>query len=134
SYGHGVATTPLQTAVAAVAMVNGGKLLPPTFLKRTEEEAAQLAEQVISSETRAKIRYLFRLNTEKGSGSRAEVPGYYVGGKTGTADKVVNGRYANNSRFNAYLAAYPSNDPDYVVAIVIDEPKPERPGIGATSG
>src|SRR5690606_33780193 len=59
SYGHGVATTPLQTAVAAVAMVNGGKLLPPTFLKRTEEEAAHLAEQVISSETSAKIRYLF---------------------------------------------------------------------------
>jgi len=134
SYGHGVATTPLQTAVAAVAMVNGGKLIPPTFLPRSEEEATQIAEQVISPDTSAKIRYLFRLNVEKGSGSRAGVPGYYVGGKTGTAEKVVNGRYANDKRFNAFLAAYPSNDPDYVVAIVIDEPEPERPGIGATSG
>lgn len=134
SYGHGVATTPLQTAVAAVAMVNGGKLFPPTFLKRTEEEAAQIAEQVISADTSAKIRYLFRLNVEKGSGSRSEVPGFHVGGKTGTADKIVNGRYANNLRFNAFLAAYPSDDPDYVVAIVVDEPKPEREGIGATSG
>ena len=134
SYGHGVATTPLQTAVAAVAMVNGGKLIPPTFLMRSEEQAMQVAEQVISPDTSAKIRYLFRLNVEKGSGSRAGVPGYYVGGKTGTAEKVVNGRYANDKRFNAFLAAYPSNDPDYVVAIVIDEPEPERPGIGATSG
>lgn len=134
SYGHGVATTPLQTAVAAVAMVNGGKYIPPTFLKRTEEEAMQVAEQVISPDTSAKIRYLFRLNVEKGSGSRAGVPGYYVGGKTGTAEKVVSGRYSNDKRFNAFLAAYPSNDPRYVVAIVIDEPEPERPGIGATSG
>jgi cell division protein FtsI (penicillin-binding protein 3) len=134
SYGHGVATTPLQTAVAAVAMVNGGKLIPPTFLTRAEDEAAQLAQQVISPETSDKIRYLFRLNVEKGSGKRSEVPGYYVGGKTGTADKVVNGRYAHNKRFNAYVAAFPTDDPEYVVAIVIDEPEPERPGIGATSG
>jgi len=134
SYGHGVATTPLQTAVAAAAMVNGGKLFPPTFLPRTEDEAMQVATQVISPETSAKIRYLFRLNVEKGSGSRAEAQGYYVGGKTGTAEKVVNGRYSNNKRFNAFIAAFPSNDPEYIVAIVVDEPEPERPGIGATSG
>src|SRR5690606_5390807 len=75
SYGHGVATTPLQTAVAAAAMVNGGKLFPPTFLPRTEEEAEQIAQQVISPETSAKIRYLFRLNVETGSGKRAEAQG-----------------------------------------------------------
>src|SRR5690606_16034909 len=134
SYGHGMATTPLQTAVASVAMVNGGKLFPPTFLTRTEEEAEQIAQQVISPDTSAKIRYLYRLNVEKGSGKRSEVPGYYVGGKTGTADKVVNGRYANDSRFTAFLAAFPSDDPEYVVAIVIDEPKPEPPARSATSG
>ncbi|GGA69882.1 peptidoglycan glycosyltransferase [Nitratireductor aestuarii] len=134
SYGHGVATTPLQTAVAAAAMVNGGKLFPPTFLPRTEEEAEQIAQQVISPETSAKIRYLFRLNVETGSGKRAEAQGYYVGGKTGTAEKVVNGRYSNNKRFNAFIAAYPSNDPDYVVAIVVDEPEGEKPGMAATSG
>lgn len=134
SYGHGMATTPLQTAVSSGAMVNGGKLIPPTFLTRTEEEADQIAQQVISPDTSAKIRYLYRLNVEKGSGKRSEVPGYYVGGKTGTADKVVNGRYANDSRFNAFLAAFPSDDPEYVVAIVIDEPKPEPPARSATSG
>ncbi|MBN7757410.1 penicillin-binding protein 2 [Nitratireductor aquimarinus] len=134
SYGHGMATTPLQTAVAAAAMLNGGKLFPPTFLPRTEAEANEIAEQVISPKTSAEMRYLFRLNTEKGSGRRAEVEGYYVGGKTGTAEKVVNGRYSNNVRFNAYIAGFPADDPDYVVLVFVDEPKPERDGISATAG
>jgi cell division protein FtsI (penicillin-binding protein 3) len=137
SFGHGVATTPLQTAVSAVAMVNGGKLIPPTFLPRTEEEAQAVATQVISPETSAQIRYLFRLNVQKGtggSGSRADVPGFYVGGKTGTAEKVVNGRYSNDKRFNAFLAAYPINDPEYFVVVILDEPKGEKPGMSATSG
>ncbi|WP_425248561.1 peptidoglycan D,D-transpeptidase FtsI family protein [Chelativorans salis] len=134
SFGHGVATTPLQTATAAAAMLNGGKFIPPTFLPRTEEEANAIAEQVISEQTSAAVRYLFRYNTEKGSGRRAEVPGYYVGTKTGTAEKVVNGRYSNNTRFNTFIASFPANDPDYVVFVVLDEPKPEKPGLSATSG
>ncbi|MCR4266055.1 penicillin-binding protein 2 [Nitratireductor sp. ZSWI3] len=137
AYGHGVATTPLQTAMAAVAMVNGGKLFPPTFLPRSQAEADEIAEQVISPKTSAQVRYLFRRNVEKGtggSGSRADVEGYFVGGKTGTAEKVVNGRYSNSSRFNAFIGAFPADNPDYVVLVFIDEPKPEREGIGATAG
>lgn len=134
SYGHGVATTPLQTAVAAAAMVNGGRLLPPSFLPRSEAEADEIAKQVISPETSKLMRYLFRYNAEKGSGRNADVEGYYVGGKTGTAEKVVNGRYSNDTRFNAFIAAFPADDPDYVVLVFIDEPKPEREGIGATAG
>ncbi|MDZ5698157.1 penicillin-binding protein 2 [Chelativorans sp. M5D2P16] len=134
SYGHGMATTPLQTAVAAAAMLNGGKLFPPTFLPRSEEEAAAVAEQVISPETSAKMRYLFRLNVEKGSGGRAEVPGYYVGGKTGTAEKVVNGRYSRDKRFNAFVAGFPADDPDYLVLVILDEPKPEEGKYYATAG
>jgi len=134
AFGHGMATAPLQTAVAGAAVVNGGKLIQPTFLPRPAAEADAVAKQVISPETSAEVRYLFRLNVEKGSGGRAEVPGYYVGGKTGTAEKVVNGRYSNDKRFNAFLAAFPSNDPDYVVLVILDEPKPERQGIGATAG
>lgn len=134
SYGHGVATTPLQTAVAAAAMLNGGKLIPPTFLPRSEAEADEIAKQVISPKTSAQMRYLFRLNSEKGSGRRAEVEGYYVGGKTGTAEKVVNGRYSKNVRFNAFIAGFPVDDPEYIVLVFVDEPKPERDGIGATAG
>jgi cell division protein FtsI (penicillin-binding protein 3) len=133
AFGHGVSTTPLQTAVGAAALMTG-MLLPPTFLPRTPEDAAQLGKQVVSDYTVESMRYLYRLNAEKGSGKRAEVPGYRVGGKTGTAEKVVNGRYSGDKRFNAFLAAFPMDKPRYVVLSIIDEPKPEKPGMGATAG
>lgn len=134
SFGHGLSVSPLQTAAAAAAMVNGGRYLPPTFLKRNPQEAASVARQVIKPETSDTLRYLMRLNVEKGSGRRADVPGYNVGGKTGTAEKVVDGRYANDKRRNAFLASFPMDDPRYVVLIVVDEPKPEEPGMGVTAG
>jgi cell division protein FtsI (penicillin-binding protein 3) len=134
SFGHGVATTPLQTAVATAAVLNGGRLINPTFLPRTEEQAMGSALQVLNPSTSDAMRYLFRYNTESGSGRRADVPGYFVGGKTGTAEKVVNGRYVSGIRFNAFLAGFPLNDPEYIVLTIIDEPKPEQPGLGATAG
>jgi cell division protein FtsI (penicillin-binding protein 3) len=134
AFGHGMSTTPLQTAVGAAALMNGGKLIQPTFLPRSEEEALSVAEQVVEEKTSADMRYLYRLNAEKGSGKRAEVPGFRVGGKTGTAEKVVNGRYSSDKRFNAFLAAFPMDDPQYIVLSIIDEPKPEKPGMAATSG
>ncbi len=134
SFGHGVSTTPLQTAVSAAAMLNGGVLLNPTFLPRTEAQAMAAGSRVIKEETSAMMRYLFRLNVEQGSGRRSEVPGYFVGGKTGTAEKVVNGRYVSGKRFNAYLAGFPSNHPEYIVLVILDEPQPDQPGTGATAG
>lgn len=134
SFGHGAATTPLQTAVAAAALLNGGKLIQPTFLPRSQEQADAVAAQVIKPETSEAMRYLFRLNVEKGSGKRADVPGYFVGGKTGTAEKVINGRYSSDKRFNAFLSGFPINDPQYVVLVILDEPKAEKPGMGATAG
>lgn len=134
AFGHGMSTTPLQTAVGAAALMNGGKLIQPTFLPRMQAEANAVATQVISEKTGEDMRYLYRLNAEMGSGKRAEVPGYRVGGKTGTAEKVVNGRYASDKRFNAFLAAFPMDDPQYIVLTIIDEPKPEKPGMAATSG
>jgi cell division protein FtsI (penicillin-binding protein 3) len=122
SFGHGVATTPLQTAVAGAALVNGGKLIEPTFLPRTPEQANETAQVVVKKSTSDDIRYLFKLNGLKGSGRNADVPGFNVGGKTGTADKVVNGRYASNLNFNAFLAAFPIEDPKYVVLTFCDEP------------
>ena len=134
SFGHGVTTTPLQTAVAAAALLNGGKLIPPTFVPRTEEEARLVARRVLSPETSRDMRFLFRLNVEEGSGRRADVEGYNVGGKTGTAEKVVNGRYSSSVRFNAFLAGFPMHDPEYVVLVFIDEPKPEDGKGSATAG
>lgn len=134
AFGHGVSTTPLQTAVATAALMNGGYLMAPTFLVRSAADALETAKQVVAQKTSEDMRYLYRLNAEKGSGKRAEVPGYRVGGKTGTAEKVVNGRYSSGVRFNAFLAAFPMDDPQYVVLSIVDEPKPEKPGMGATAG
>ena len=123
SFGHGAATTPLQTAVAGAALVNGGKLMNPTFLPRTREQANTVAKVIVKPSTSDDVRYLFKLNGVKGSGRNADVAGFNVGGKTGTADKVVNGRYADNLNFNAFLAAFPIEKPQYVVLTFCDEPK-----------
>ena len=134
SFGHGMSTTPLQTAVAAAALVNGGKLIQPTLFPRSEEQASGVAKQVLKPSTADSMRYLMRLNVLKGSGRRAEVPGFLVGGKTGTAEKVVNGRYSNNKKFNAFLSAFPVDNPQYVVLVILDEPKPEKGQRYATAG
>lgn len=123
SFGHGVSTTPLQTAVAGAALVNGGLLIDPTFLPRSKSEADAIARTVVSPRTSEDVVYLFKLNGLKGSGRRADVPGFNVGGKTGTADKVVNGRYATDVNFNAFLGAFPIQDPQYVVLTFSDEPR-----------
>lgn len=122
SFGHGVATTPLQTAVAGAALINGGKLISPTFLPRTQEQTASAARQVIDPSTSAAMRFLFEWNGTKGSGRSAQVEGFHVGGKTGTADKVINGRYAAHLNFNAFLAGFPIDKPQYVVLTIIDAP------------
>ena len=130
SFGHGVSTTPLQTAVAGVALVNGGRYIPPTFLTRSRAEAEQIAVQVIKPTTSRDMRFLFDWNGVNGSGRNARVPGFDVGGKTGTADKVVHGRYVHDKNFNAFLAAFPMDNPQYVVLSFSDEPKTDK-GNGA---
>jgi cell division protein FtsI (penicillin-binding protein 3) len=123
SFGNGVATTPLQTAVAAAALMNGGFLVPPTFLPRSRDEAQALAIRVLKEKTSADMRYLYDWNGQKGSGRNAQVEGFHVGGKTGTADKVINGRYAKNINFNAFVAAFPMEKPRYIVLSIIDAPR-----------
>ena len=82
-----------------------------------------------------KMRYLMRLNAEKGSGSKANVAGYYVGGKTGTAEKVINGRYSKTRLMTDFMAVLPADDPKYLLLIMLDEPKPTKDTFGyATAG
>jgi cell division protein FtsI (penicillin-binding protein 3) len=133
AFGHGISVTPMHTAMAAAALMNGGYLIPPSFLPRSREEAERLAVRVVHQRTSDEMRQLFRTNVVRGSGRRAEVPGYMVGGKTGTAEKIENGRYSKSKRFNSFLAAFPMDDPQYVVLVVIDEPQPEKPGQSATA-
>lgn len=135
AFGHGLSVAPLQSVMATAALVNGGLLIPPTFLKRSPEEARELAKQVIRPATSEKMRYLMRLNVEQGTAKRAEVEGYYVGGKTGTSEKVVNGRYAKDKVMTAFMGAFPADKPRYLLLVMLDEPKatPETHGY-ATSG
>ena len=135
AFGHGLSVAPLQAVAGISALVNGGTLIPPTFLKRSEEEARKLATQVIKPETSDKMRYLMRLNAERGTATRAEVKGYYVGGKTGTSEKVVGGRYSKNKLLTTFTAILPADQPRYQLLIMLDEPQglPETNGY-ATSG
>lgn len=122
AFGHGVATTPMQTAVAGAALIDGGKLIEPSFLPRTQEEAEKTETMIVKKSTSDTIRYLFRLNGEQGTGRAADVPGYHVGGKTGTANKVIHGVYSHKLSFNSFLAAFPMDNPKYVVLAFIDQP------------
>ncbi|UNK38956.1 penicillin-binding protein 2 [Shinella sp. H4-D48] len=123
SFGHGVATTPLQTAVAAAALINGGNLINPTFLPRSKDAADEIARAVVKNKTSDDMRFLYRWNGMNGSGRSAQVEGFDVGGKTGTADKVINGRYAKDINFNAFIAGFPMAKPRYVVLTFVDAPK-----------
>ena len=82
-----------------------------------------LATRVIKPETSEKMRYLMRLNVEKGTAKQADVKGYYVGGKTGTSEKVVGGRYSKTKVLNTFTAVLPADQPRYMLLIMLDEPQ-----------
>lgn len=128
AYGHGISVPPFAFAVAAASLINGGTKIKPTFLPRKAgDPGAEPGERVISAETSATMRRLFLANVQHGTGTEAKVPGYRVGGKTGTAFKPAKGGYSDDV-ISSFVAAFPMDDPQYLVFIVIDEPKPEKPG------
>lgn len=123
SYGHGLAVAPIQFAAAAAVLVNGGRLIKPTYLRRAADEGA--GAQVLSPRTSAQIRDLMRRNVTdpSGTGRRADVPGYHVGGKTGTAELAVRGGYKDTAVISSFLAAFPIEEPRYVVLVMLFEPE-----------
>ncbi|PCI86784.1 MAG: hypothetical protein COB24_08530 [Hyphomicrobiales bacterium] len=130
SYGHGIAVTPLQGVAAAAAMMNGGYYVPPTFVKRSVEEAEYYRERVIKPETSRDLVGLMRLNVLEGSGKQTDVDGYLVGGKTGSAEKPINGKYDKDKLISSFLSVFPTDKPKYMMLVSIDEPKglPETHG------
>jgi cell division protein FtsI (penicillin-binding protein 3) len=125
AFGHGIAVTPLQATASVAALVNGGIWITPTFLKRPPDWKKEGLERVIKSETSEALRYIMRLNAEMGSARKANIEGYFVGGKTGTSEKVVGGRYVKKGKnFTTFMAIAPADRPRYLFLVLYDEPQP----------
>jgi len=134
AFGHGVSVTPLSFASAAAALVNGGVLRQATLLKLPPGDVPQ-GQQVISPKTSEQMRKLMRLVVERGTGTMAAAPGYVVGGKTGTAEKLSGRHYAEKKLLSSFVGIFPINDPKYLVLTVVDEPHPNKQSHGyATAG
>jgi cell division protein FtsI (penicillin-binding protein 3) len=131
AYGHGIAVAPIQFAAATAAIINGGTAVTPTYF-RNREEAPAAGARVVSEETSRSLRVLLRRNVaeREGTGTRADVPGYRVGGKTGTAEMPGRGGYREKSVVSSFVAAFPMDAPKYLVMVLIFEPK----GTDASAG
>jgi cell division protein FtsI (penicillin-binding protein 3) len=135
SFGHGLSVAPLQAVMAVGAMMNGGYLVPPTFLRHETDAVPADAPRVLTKHTSDVMRYLMRLNAEKGTAGKADVRGYFVGGKTGTAEKVIGGRYSKTKLLTTFMAVFPFDKPKYLILVMYDEPQPTKETYGfATAG
>jgi cell division protein FtsI (penicillin-binding protein 3) len=121
SYGHGLSTSPLHLAAGYASLVNGGTRVRPTLLRQS---GPQRGERLISEETSRAVRTMLRQVVTEGTASFAEVPGYHVGGKTGTADKprAAGGGYYEDKVIATFAAIFPAHAPEYVLVVALDEP------------
>lgn len=132
AFGQGISVTPIQQVTAVSAVVNGGYLYQPYIVKNIseketnttiEEKNKKLVRKVISSETSSIMRHALESVVAQGGGKSAYIDGYRIGGKTGTAQKVENGRYLVGNYIMSFMAIVPSNDPEAVLYLAIDNPK-----------
>src|SRR6202167_2640163 len=129
AFGQGLNVAPIQALMAVAALVNGGHMIVPTFLTRNAADAMASSHRVVSEQTSESMRYLLRSNATHGSASFANIEGYYVGGKTGTAQKIVNRRYSNDKVFTTFMAMTPADKPKYLYMVIYDQPE-AAPGDG----
>jgi len=136
SYGHGIAVSPLQLAGAVSTVVNGGLSVKPTLVIHDKDhDSVGSSVRILSKETSLKMRQLLRLVVSNGTARKADVPGYFIGGKTGTAQKNLHGHYVADKRMAAFVGVFPINNPKYAVLVMIDEPNPNKTSYGyATAG
>ncbi len=133
SFGHGLAVSPLHLVAGVSAMVNGGIYRTPTLIRRNPSETP-IGKRVITAETSAKMRRLMRLMVKNGTGRNAAAPGYLVGGKTGTAEKVSGRGYKKKALISSFVAAFPMHNPRYVVLAMLDEAKGTKETFGYATG
>ncbi len=133
SYGHGIAVTPVHLLRAASALTNGGTMVEPTLTLHDNAQAPKGA-RIVSEETSRRIRDLLEIVVAGGTGRKAAVEGYGVGGKTGTADKTLGRGYNRNARLSSFIGVFPIEEPRYVVLATIDEPQPTKETYGYATG
>lgn len=133
SFGHGISVTPLHLSTGVAAVVNGGIYFQPTLL-HADDARPPVGERVISSQTSSSMRRLLRLVVTNGTGKKSDVPGYWIGGKTGTAEKASGGGYARKALLSSFVSAFPMTEPRYVVLVMIDEPKGTKETYGYATG
>jgi cell division protein FtsI (penicillin-binding protein 3) len=121
-YGHGMSVTPLHLASAYGAMVNGG-IWHPATLHKAKPGHKPVGRRVFSAATSARMRQLLRMIVVDGTGKKADAAGYRVGGKTGSAEKPNEGGYARNLVVSTFAAAFPMDNPRYIIIAMVDEPK-----------
>ena len=129
-YGHGIAVTPLHLATGYATLFNGGIWRPATILKVGPGHPVAKGRRVFTADTSYRMRALLRLVVEKGTGKKADAPGFRIGGKTGTAEKIVNGRYTHGAVVTTFSGVFPMDDPRYVVVAMLDEPKATKETYG----
>lgn len=122
-FGHGIAVTPLHLATGYATLFNGGIYRPATLLKVDRNHAVPAGHRVFTEATSYKMRALLRLVVTEGTGRKADAPGYRVGGKTGTAEKIVGGRYTSAAVVTSFAGVFPMDEPRYVMVMMLDEPK-----------
>lgn len=121
AYGYGISVTPIHILTAFSAILNGGIYTPPTLIS---EPSARKSRRVISEQTSKDMRKLLRDVVIYGSGKHANINGYEVAGKTGTANKLDHGRYIKGKNMTSFIAAFPVSNPQYALIVIIDDPKP----------
>jgi cell division protein FtsI (penicillin-binding protein 3) len=132
-FGQGIAVAPLQLAMGYATLFDNGVYHPPTILKRGPGNPRPPGRRVFSEETSYKMRSLLRLVVTKGTGKNADAPGYRIGGKTGTAQKLINGRYSQSINITSFAGVFPMDDPRYVIVVMLDEPKATPKTYGFTT-
>jgi len=129
-YGHGIAVTPLHLATGYATLFNGGIYRPATLLKVDGNHPIGPGRRVFSEETSYRMRALLREVVIAGTGKKADAPGYRVGGKTGTAEKLLNGHYTSSAVVTTFAGVFPMDEPRYVVVAMLDDPKPTKDTYG----
>jgi cell division protein FtsI (penicillin-binding protein 3) len=132
-FGQGIAVAPLQLAMGYATLFNGGVYHPPTMLKIRPGHPLPPGKRVFSEETSYRMRALLRLVVMKGTGKKADAPGYRVGGKTGTAQKLINGHYSQTINITSFAGVFPMDEPRYVIVAMLDEPKATKDTYGFTT-